>query len=98
MQLDFVSKEVTSSEWGGGTGTRGAIFLNEVQPVDGARRYLRKELHGQQRAGLFCSARRETSCSLSISGCECEFQDAQRVVSSGDSEQFGIALEVPILG
>jgi len=52
MQLDFVSKEVTSSEWGGGTGTRGAIFLNEVQPVNGARRYLRKELHGQQRAGL----------------------------------------------
>jgi hypothetical protein len=52
MQLDFVSKEVTSSEWGGGTGTRGAIFLNEVQPVNGARRYLRKELHGQERAGL----------------------------------------------
>lgn len=50
MQLDFVSKEVTSSEWGGGTGTRGAIF--EVQPVNGARRYLRKELHGPQRAGL----------------------------------------------
>jgi len=51
MQLDFViGGDFVRVGWG--TGTRGAIFLNEVQPVNGARRYLRKELHGQERAGL----------------------------------------------